>query len=98
VTGSASPRAACRDPVRSRGGRLGERDLIRERTRAGLAAAAARGRKGGRKRVIDAEKLARARSMVARGLTVREAAIRLKVGKTALYEALRPGTGEINFP
>jgi DNA invertase Pin-like site-specific DNA recombinase len=75
-----------------------ERDLIRERTRAGLAAAAARGRKGGRKRVIDAEKLTRARSMVARGLTVREAAIRLKVGKTALYEALRPGTGEINFP
>ena len=36
-----------------------ERDLIRERTRAGLAAAAARGRKGGRKPVIDAEKLAR---------------------------------------
>ena len=27
--------------------------------------------------------------MIARGLTVREAAIRLKVGKTALYEALR---------
>ena len=75
-----------------------ERDLIRERTRAGLSAAAARGRKGGRKRVVNAEKLARARSMVARGLTVREAAIRLKVGKTALYEALRPGTGEINFP
>ena len=27
--------------------------------------------------------------MVSKGLTVREAAIRLKVGKTALYEALR---------
>ena len=75
-----------------------ERDLIRERTRAGLAAAAARGRKGGRKRVIDAEKLARARSLVARGLSVREAAVRLRVGKTALYEALRAGTAEINFP
>jgi DNA invertase Pin-like site-specific DNA recombinase len=73
-----------------------ERDLIRERTRAGLAAAAARGRKGGRKRVIDAEKLARARNLVARGLTVREAAIRLKVGKTALYEALRAGNAGIN--
>ena len=46
---------------------------------------------------VDAEKLARARSMVAKGLTVREAAIRLKVGKTALYEALRLAAGE-NMP
>ena len=66
-----------------------ERDLIRERTRAGLAAAMARGRKGGRKPVVVADKLERARVMVAKGLTVREAATRLKVGKTALYEALR---------
>lgn len=66
-----------------------ERDLIRERTRAGLVAAAARGRTGGRKPVIDADKLARARSMLAKGLTVREAASRLRVSKTALYEALR---------
>ena len=75
-----------------------ERDLIRERTRAGLAAAAARGRKGGRKPVVNGEKLARARSMVAKGLTVREAATRLKVGKTALYEALRLAAGEICHP
>jgi DNA invertase Pin-like site-specific DNA recombinase len=34
-----------------------ERDLINERTAAGLAAAAARGRKGGRKPVVTAEKL-----------------------------------------
>jgi DNA invertase Pin-like site-specific DNA recombinase len=66
-----------------------ERDLIRERTRAGLAAAEARGRKGGRKPVITAEKLKRAREIIGKGLTVREAAMRLKVGKTALYEALR---------
>jgi DNA invertase Pin-like site-specific DNA recombinase len=66
-----------------------ERDLIRERTRAGLAAAASRGRKGGRKPVITAEKLKRAREIVGKGMTVREAAARLKVGKTALYEALR---------
>lgn len=66
-----------------------ERDLIQERTRAGLAAAAARGRKGGRKPVVSAEKLDRARAIMARGLTVREAAARLKVGKTALYKALR---------
>ena len=66
-----------------------ERDLIRERTRAGLAAAEARGRKGGRKPVITAEKLKRARDIIDKGLTVREAATRLKVGKTALYDALR---------
>jgi DNA invertase Pin-like site-specific DNA recombinase len=74
-----------------------ERDLIRERTRAGLVAAAARGRRGGRKPVIDADKLARARSMIAKGLTVREAATRLRVGKTALYEALRLGAREIKL-
>ncbi len=66
-----------------------ERDLIQERTRAGLVAAAARGRKGGRKPVITDDKLKRARGMVGKGLTVREIATRLKVGKTALYEALR---------
>ena len=65
-----------------------ERDLIRERTRAGLTAAASRGRKGGRKPVVTPEKLARARAHLAAGLTVREAASRVKVGKTALYEAL----------
>lgn len=66
-----------------------ERDLIRERTKAGLTAAAARGRKGGRKPVVTAEKLQRAREHLANGLTVREAAARLKVGKTALYAALK---------
>ncbi len=65
-----------------------ERDLIQERTRAGLRAAAARGRKGGRKPVVTEEKLKRARDMVSRGLTVREAASRLRIGKTALYGAL----------
>ena len=72
-------------------GALGEfeRDLIRERTRAGLTAAAARGRKGGRKPGVTPEALARARALLAKGLTVREAATRLEIGKTALYEALR---------
>ncbi len=65
-----------------------ERDLIRERTGAGLAAAFARGRKGGRKPVITPEKFARAKALIAEGLSVREAAGRVKVGKTALYEAL----------
>lgn len=65
-----------------------ERDLIRERTRAGLAAAEARGRKGGRRPVVTPDKLTRAQAHIAQGLTVREAAMRLKVGRTALYRAL----------
>jgi DNA invertase Pin-like site-specific DNA recombinase len=69
-----------------------ERDLIRERTRAGLKAAEARGRRGGRKPVITMEKLRRAPQLMAKGLTAREAAARIKVGKTALYRALRPGS------
>lgn len=74
-----------------------ERDLIRERTHAGLKAAEARGRKGGRRPVVTPDKLARARAHLAAGLTVREAAARVKVGKTALYKALasaRPTPGE----
>ena len=69
-----------------------ERDLIRERTKAGLTAAAARGRKGGRKPVVTADKLQRAREHIANGLNVREAATRLKVSKTALYAALQSGS------
>ena len=66
-----------------------ERDLIRERTRAGLTAAAARGRKGGRRPVVTPDKLGRAKALMAGGLNVREAAARVKVGKTALYTALK---------
>ncbi|MCL4825250.1 MAG: recombinase family protein [Anaerolineales bacterium] len=67
-----------------------ERDLIRERTRAGLAVAKARGRNGGRKPVVTPQKLEKARELIdTKGLTVREAAGRVKVGKTALYKALK---------
>lgn len=40
-----------------------ERDVIRERTQAGLRAARARGRQGGRPRVLDGTKLAMVRAM-----------------------------------
>lgn len=70
-----------------------ERDLIRERTSAGLRAAEARGRKGGRRPVVTPDKLARARTHLAAGLTVREAAARVKVSKTALYKALNGSAG-----
>lgn len=67
-----------------------ERDVIRERTAAGLAAARDRGSIGGRRAVVTSDKLRKAAALVADGgLTVREAAGRLKVSKTALYEAFR---------
>ncbi|OIS90841.1 recombinase family protein [Brucella cytisi] len=66
-----------------------ERDLIRERTRAGLQAAEEHGRRGGRQAVVTPDKLAKARQHLAAGLNVREAAARVKVSKTALYEALK---------
>jgi DNA invertase Pin-like site-specific DNA recombinase len=44
-----------------------ERDLIRERTNAGLAAARARGRKGGRKPAMSAKQIEMARSLYAEG-------------------------------
>lgn len=65
-----------------------ERDLIRERTQAGLRAGRERGSKGGRRPVVTPDKLRKARAHIAAGLTVREAAARLKIGKTALYKAL----------
>lgn len=68
-----------------------ERDLIRERTNAGLTAAMARGRKGGRPTAATPERVARARQLIAAGLTVREAAARVRVGKSALYTALKNG-------
>lgn len=40
------------------------------------------------------ERVARARQLIATGLTVREAAARVKVGKSALYAALRNGEPE----
>ena len=66
-----------------------ERDLIRERTSAGLKAAAARGRKGGRPIVVTPEKVARALQLIVSGLNVRETAVRGKVSKAALYAALK---------
>ena len=56
------------------------------------ASSTSRGRRGGRKPVVTVDKLLRAKALVAKGLTVREVASRLKIGKTALYEALDPRT------
>jgi DNA invertase Pin-like site-specific DNA recombinase len=67
-----------------------ERELIRERTLAGLASARARGRKGGRPARLDAKKLATAKRLLQDpDLTVAEVAETLGVGRSTLYRALQ---------
>ena len=65
-----------------------ERNLIVERTQAGLKAATTHGRKGGRKPVVTHKNLEQARAHISDELTVREATARLEVSKTSLYKAL----------
>jgi DNA invertase Pin-like site-specific DNA recombinase len=68
-----------------------ERDIIRERTMAGLEAARARGRKGGRKPVMDEQKLALASAMLKnRDIPVREVCEAVGVSRSTLYRHLRP--------
>jgi DNA invertase Pin-like site-specific DNA recombinase len=64
-----------------------ERRLIAERTRDGLAAAAANGRRPGRK-PLDPEKLEAAFALVNVGLSPTKAAFQMGIGRSTLYEAL----------
>lgn len=65
-----------------------EREMIQERTLAGLAAARERGNVGGRRSVMTKELLAEGQAMIAAGSSVTAAAKHLKVGKTTLYNAI----------
>lgn len=66
-----------------------ERNLIRERTRAGLTAARARGRQGGRKKRLDPAKRAVAlRLYHERQHTVEEICRMMGVGRSTLYNYL----------
>ncbi len=63
-----------------------ERELIRERTQAGLAAARARGRNGGRPRKMDAHTIKMAMAaMTDRNSVAHEVAKRLNITTTTLY-------------
>jgi DNA invertase Pin-like site-specific DNA recombinase len=70
-----------------------ERDLIRERTQAGLSAARARGRNGGRPKGLSAQAEATACAAetlyLERKLSVRQIAARLGISKSTLYAYLR---------
>jgi DNA invertase Pin-like site-specific DNA recombinase len=67
-----------------------ERDLIRERTQAGLAAARARGRKGGRPAVLDQRRQQRAVALYREGkLTPAEIARTVGCSRSTLYRTIR---------
>jgi DNA invertase Pin-like site-specific DNA recombinase len=64
-----------------------ERNLIRERTRAGLAAARARGRKGGRKPKLDNQQVREIRALLRDPeIKVSEVAQRYGVSRTTIYK------------
>lgn len=64
-----------------------ERNLIRERTHAGLAAARARGRAGGRKPKLDAQQIHEInRLMTDPNISVNQIAKRYKVSRTTIYK------------
>lgn len=68
-----------------------ERDIIRERTMAGLEAARARGRKGGRKPVMDERKVALAgRLMADRQTPISEVCEAVGVSRATIYRYLQP--------
>ena len=67
-----------------------ERDLIRERTLAGLAAARARGRLGGRKAKLNASDIRGLKAMHKdHSISIGEICERFSISKTTLYRCLR---------
>ena len=66
-----------------------ERDLIRERTRAGLEAARARGRKGGRPAKLDGKQVREVRRLYgSKTVTVGQIAAMMHVGRSTVYRCL----------
>lgn len=70
-----------------------ERDLIRERTRAGLKAARDRGVKVGRKRIASEGKIERAKELIRSGecLSIAEAAKKVGLAESTLYRDIKGG-------
>lgn len=69
-----------------------ERDLIRERVQAGLTAARARGRKGGRLPKLTDKQVAHARKLLEdRNTTIKDVAASLGVNRSTIYRALGLG-------
>ncbi len=73
-----------------------EREIIQERTRTGLDAARARGRRGGRPPALKTRDIKEARALLADPeITVEQVAARLKVSASTLYRHLPGGRGAV---
>ena len=69
-----------------------ERDIIKERTQAGLIAARARGRVGGRPRALTAKEIAIAQALYADPTkSIRDICTTLRISKMTLYRYVAPG-------
>ena len=73
-----------------------ERDIIYERTMAGLKAARAQGKVGGRPTVMDPDKLAAARARRARGESPTQIARALGVSRASVYRHLSAESQEVS--
>jgi DNA invertase Pin-like site-specific DNA recombinase len=69
-----------------------ERELIQERTQAGLLAARSRGKKGGRPKVMDSKKINMAKTLYNdKKTSIRDICKTLKISKPTLYRYLNNG-------
>jgi DNA invertase Pin-like site-specific DNA recombinase len=68
-----------------------ERNLIKERTKAGLTAARARGKKGGRPKAITVQKRSIAQGLYDTGHPIMDICRTLKISRATLYRALETG-------
>jgi DNA invertase Pin-like site-specific DNA recombinase len=66
-----------------------ERNLIRERTQAGLVAARARGRKGGRPTVLTSKQVGIARDLYEKRHPIADICRTLKISKATLYRSIK---------
>jgi DNA invertase Pin-like site-specific DNA recombinase len=74
-----------------------ERNLIKERTQAGLTAARARGRKGGRPHALTDRQISIAQSLYAdKKTSIQEICRTLKISKATFYRYVTPHAGENN--
>lgn len=73
-----------------------ERDLIVERTNAGLEAARSRGRISGRRRKMTEAKVESARTLLASGTPPAEVASSLGVSRATLYRYVTPATNGVD--
>jgi len=72
-----------------------EREIIRERTRAGLTAARSRGRTGGRPKALSAKEVQMLRNMAAdKSLTVADICKTLGISRTTFYRYVKAGERE----